>query len=63
MADQDISAGGYFLERIVSNVGTGDTAKNATMENYWRAKPLWARAYSASSCWTGTTSPRTTARR
>jgi Tfp pilus assembly protein PilF len=40
MADQDISAGGYFLERISSKVGTGDTAKDATMENYWHAKPL-----------------------
>lgn len=40
MADQDISAGGYFLERIASKVGTGDTAKDATMENYWHAKPL-----------------------
>lgn len=40
MADQDFSAGGYFLERIASKVGTGDTAKDATMENYWQAKPL-----------------------
>ena len=26
---------GYYLESIASKVGTGDTAKNAKMENYW----------------------------
>jgi tetratricopeptide (TPR) repeat protein len=26
---------GYYLERIQSKVGTGDTAKAARMENYW----------------------------
>lgn len=40
MADQDYSAGGYFLEHISSKVGTGGTSKNAVMENYWQAKPL-----------------------
>ncbi len=40
MADQDYSSGGYFLESISSKVGTGDTAKDAVMENYWHAKPL-----------------------
>jgi len=28
---------GYYVERIKSKVGTGDTSKKATMENYWLA--------------------------
>lgn len=35
-----VVAGGYYIERIKSKVGTGDTAKDASMENTWRAEPL-----------------------
>lgn len=31
---------GYYVERIKGKVGTGDTAKNATMENYWLASEI-----------------------
>lgn len=40
MSEKQVIADGVYLERIQSKVGTGDTAKAATMENYWRAKPL-----------------------
>jgi Tfp pilus assembly protein PilF len=40
MAEQAETTYVYYLERIASKVGTGDTAKDATMENYWHAKPL-----------------------
>jgi tetratricopeptide (TPR) repeat protein len=33
---------GHYVERIKSKVGTGDTAKKATMENYWRASEVVA---------------------
>lgn len=35
MSEQPKMAPGYYLESIASKVGTGDTAKNARMENYW----------------------------
>ncbi len=35
----ELVAGGYYLERIMSKVGTGGTAKDASMENTWRAEP------------------------
>lgn len=38
MAADEVVSGGYYLEQIESKVGTGDTAKNATMENLWQAK-------------------------
>ena len=31
---------GYYVERIKGKVGTGDTSKNATMENYWLASEV-----------------------
>ncbi|MFH1034772.1 MAG: tetratricopeptide repeat protein [Pseudomonadota bacterium] len=31
---------GYYVERIKSKVGTGDTSKKATMENYWLASEV-----------------------
>ena len=40
MSEAQVVEGGIYLERIDSRVGTGDTAKAATMENYWRAKLL-----------------------
>jgi tetratricopeptide (TPR) repeat protein len=40
MADNQVESGAVYLERIKSKVGTGDTAKAAVMENYWRAEPL-----------------------
>lgn len=38
-ADQ-ITIPGYYLERIRSKVGTGDTAKDSQMENFWQATEL-----------------------
>jgi|Deesub1362A_J573_1020465.scaffolds.fasta_scaffold13043_3 tetratricopeptide (TPR) repeat protein len=40
MGKADVVSGGYYLERIESKVGTGDTAKSAVMENYWQAEVL-----------------------
>ena len=40
MSELEIIEGGVYLESIRSQVGTGDTAKDAKMENFWRAKPL-----------------------
>ncbi len=40
MAESQVVPGSVYLERIKSRVGTGDTAKRAVMENYWRAEPL-----------------------
>lgn len=40
MSDQEVKTGGIYLESIISKVGTGSTAKDAKMENLWRAKPL-----------------------
>jgi len=39
MGDDKVESGAVYLERIQSKVGTGDTAKSAVMENYWRAQP------------------------
>lgn len=39
MPDTQLIPGAVYLERIKSRVGTGDTAKSATMENYWQAEP------------------------
>lgn len=39
MADNQVESGAVYLERVKSKVGTGDTAKAAVMENYWRAEP------------------------
>ncbi len=39
MGDEQVKSGAVYLERIKSKVGTGDTAKAAVMENYWRAEP------------------------
>lgn len=39
MGDDQVKSGAVYLERIKSKVGTGDTAKAAVMENYWRAEP------------------------
>jgi tetratricopeptide (TPR) repeat protein len=39
MGNEKVKSGAVYLERIKSKVGTGDTAKAAVMENYWRAEP------------------------
>ena len=38
MAPEEVLDGGFYREKINSKVGTGDTAKAATMENYWQAQ-------------------------
>ena len=38
MGLDEVVDGGYYREKIKSKVGTGDTAKNADMENFWQAK-------------------------
>lgn len=38
MAKNQVVAGGYYRERIESQVGTGDTSKKAAMENMWLAE-------------------------
>lgn len=40
MTSSEIVDGGFYLERIASKVGTGDTTKDAVMENIWQAKLL-----------------------
>jgi tetratricopeptide (TPR) repeat protein len=42
MAQTPEIALGYYVERIRGKVGTGDTSKNATMENYWMASEVVA---------------------
>ncbi|MGD9124445.1 MAG: tetratricopeptide repeat protein [Desulfarculaceae bacterium] len=37
MSGDQVVDGGVYLEVVASKVGTGDTAKDATMQNYWRA--------------------------
>ena len=37
MGLETVVDGGYYREKINSKVGTGDTAKKATMENFWQA--------------------------
>jgi tetratricopeptide (TPR) repeat protein len=40
MGEPEVRDGGVYLERIRSRVGTGDTSKNSTMENFWLAQRL-----------------------